>query len=185
MQQNHVSKEMMMKITDYINHRYGSVCAFKLLKYFLEHQLAREIKGIANYEVAFHIAPSEVLTRSALVKIECRADGAQREESETGFNILLEKGILKIDAETGIVELAVPIESIADVYLQCKDGDLEAVSDRSSADIILLQTVKAENVTQQRDDSLKINMAGVPDILYRNSVGSYTLVEIKLYSFES
>lgn len=185
MQQNPVSKEMMMKITDYIKCRYGSICAFKLLKCLIEHKLAREVRGVTSYEVAYHIAPSEVLTRSALIKIVCRADGAQREEAEAGFDLLLEKDILKIDAETSIVELAVPVESIADVYLQWKDGGLEVVHDRSSADVILLQTIKAENVTQEKEDSLKINMAGAPDILYRNADGSYTIVSIKLHTFES
>lgn len=172
-------KEVMKKITDYITSRYGSVHAFKLLKYFLEHKLARESKGFAVYEMSFKMAPSEVLTRYALIKIECLADGAEQKDAENGLDLLTQKGILKSDPETGILELSVSVDSIANVYLKETDTGFEVVSDRSSAKVILLPTAM-RGVPLPQKNSEQANVAGVPDMLYKDKNGRYTIVEIKL-----
>lgn len=169
----------MKKITDYITSRYGSVHAFKLLKYFLEHKLARESKGFAVYEMAFKIAPSEVLTRYALIRIECLADGAEKKDAEAGLDLLIQKDILTIDPETDILELNVSIDSITNVYLKETDSGFGVVSDRSSADVILLPAIKAEIPLRQKDDSQQANAAAVPDMLCRNENGAFSLIEIK------
>ena len=178
-------EKSMKKIMDYITNRYGSVHAFKLLKYLLEHKLARESKGYAIYELSFKIAPSEVLTRYALIRIECLADGAEEKDAEAGLDLLLQKGILTIDPQTEILELNVSVDSVADVYLKKTDNSFEVVADRSSADVILLPTSKAQFPMHQKDDNQKANVAGVPDLLCRNENGAFSLIEIKLYKSTS
>ena len=173
-------RETMKKITDYIANRYGSVHAFKLLKYFLEHKLARESKGFAVYEMSFQIAPSEVLTRHALIRIECLADGADQKDAEAGLDLLLQKGILTIDPETDILNLNVSLDSIANVYLKETDRGLVEVSDMSSADIILLAASRAKIASPEKDDSHAANVAGVPDILYKIQSEAFSIIEIKL-----
>ena len=169
----------MKKITEYITSRYGSVHAFKLLKYFLEHKLARESKGFATYEIAFKIAPSEVLTRYALIRIECLADGAEQKDAEAGLDLLIQKGILTIDPETDILELNVSLDSIANVYLKETDSGFGVVSDRSSADVILLPASTADISSHQKDDSQQANVATVSDMLRKNENGAFSLLEIK------
>ena len=169
----------MKKITDYIMSRYGSVHAFKLLKYFLEHKLARESKGYAVYEMAFKIAPSEVLTRHALIRIECLANGAEQKDAETGFDLLIKKGILRIDPETEILELNVSLDSVANVYLEETDNGFAVVSDRDSADVILLPAMKVDIASRQKEDSQQANVAGVPDMLCKNKDGALSPLEIK------
>lgn len=173
-------KKRMMKITDYITYRYGSVHAFKLLKYFLEHKLARENKGFAVYEISFHIAPSEILTPYALIKIECIADDAEQKDAQAGLDLLMQKGILKNDAATDILELNVPLDSIANVYLRETENGFEIVKDRSLADVILLPTAATRVPKGKKDHGKQANVAGVPDILEKDKHGRYTIVEIKL-----
>lgn len=166
-------------ITDYIKSRYGSVHAFKLLKYFLENKLARESGGFAVYELSFNIAPSEVLTKNALVKIECLTDDAEQKDAEAGLDLLVQQGILTIDSETYILELNVPIDSIANVYLKETDRGFEVVSGRSLADVILLPVGKRAIPLHQKDENQQTNIAAVPDMLYRDENGTFSRVEIK------
>jgi hypothetical protein len=172
------AKKRMKKITDYVTQRYGSIHAFKLLKYFLEHKIARDGKGFAVYEIAFNIAPSQVLTRYALGKIECIADGAQQRDAEKGIELLIEKGILIYDPETDILEQKAPLNTIANVYLRETNDGFEVVEDMPMADVILLSTAKASS--RKRLHHKQLNVAGVPDILTRNKKGNYAIVEIKL-----
>ncbi len=129
-------KKIIIDVTKYITSRYGSVVAFLLLKYLLEHKLAREKKGYTVYEIAFEIAPSIVLTRKTLVKIECRADGTSQAESEAGLELLIQRKIVTIDSETGILSLNVPVNSIANVFLKKSGPNFEVISDQESADVI-------------------------------------------------
>jgi hypothetical protein len=173
-------KKKMKKIIDYITQRYGSIHAFKLLKYFLEHKIARDIMGFAVYEITFNIAPSQVLTRYALARIECIADGALQKDAEKGVELLTERGILACDPETGILEQKAPLSTIANVYLRETNDGFKVVEDMSMADVILLSTNKARVPSRKRRHHRQLNVAGVPDILTRNKKGHYTIVEIKL-----
>ena len=164
---------------EYITNRYGSFHAFKLLKYFLEHKIARDNEGYATYEIALHIAPSQVLTRYTLVRIECRADDAELKDAEEGLDLLIQKGILTVDPETDILELNVSLDSIANLYLKETDSGFEVVSDRSSADVILLPANKAVISSHQKDDSKRPNISTVPDMLVKNESGDFSLVENK------
>jgi len=175
-----VMKKTMVKITEHITRTYGSIHAFKLLKYFLEHKLARENKGFAIYEISFNIAPSEVLTRHALVKIECIADDAEQKDAEAGLDLLIQKGILKSDPETNILELNISLDSIANVHLKETNIGFEVVKDRSSAKVILLPTATARVPKGKKDNDKQANIAGVPDILYKDKRGRFTIVEIKM-----
>jgi hypothetical protein len=174
--------ERTHKIVDYITKRYGSMHAFKLLKYFLEHKLARERKGLAVYEVAFKIAPSEVLTKYALEKIECQADDAEQKDAEKALDSLIKKGVMRSDPETDILELVVPVDSVANVYLKEKGKDFEVVQDASSADVLLLTTTIAEIPTNKVNHEYT-KFAGVPDVLLKDKSGKFTLVEIKIGAF--
>lgn len=174
------AKKKMRKIIAYITQRYGSIHAFKLLKYFLEHKIARDSKGYAVYEITFNIAPSKVLTRYALTKIECIADGAQQRDAEKGIKLLIEKGILTYDPETDILEQKAPLDTISNVYLRETNDGFEVVEDMSMADVILLPTTKAKGPSRKRRHHKQLNVAGVPDMMTKNKKGNYTIVEIKL-----
>jgi len=175
-------KEIMMKVTKYITDRYGSVFAFLLLKYLLEHKLAREKEGYTVYELAFKIAPSVVLTRKTLIKIECRADGSDQTDSEKGLELLVQKGIVEIDLQTDIVELKVPINTVANVYLRNTDKGFEVVPDMSTADVILLPTHIADFPVARDAKFVKASVSGVPDVLLNNQ-GQITIVGIKYWQF--
>lgn len=112
------NKEIMMKIRDYINFEYGSIEAFLLLKYLIEHKLARENNGYTTFELSFQIAPSIVLTPKTLVKIETQADGTTREAAEEGLNQLVKRKIVEIDQETNIITLIASMDSICNVFLK-------------------------------------------------------------------
>jgi hypothetical protein len=171
-------KKLMTKIMSYTTNRYGSIHAFKLLKYFLEHQIAREKGGFATYEMTFNIAPSLVLTRHSLVKIECIADDAQQKDAEEGLDLLVQKGILVSDPETGILELNGPLDSIINVYLKETENCLEVIQDKSSADVILFPVSNGKPSLGKKDDEIR-KMGSVPDLLYKDKRGRYTLLEIK------
>jgi len=170
----------MKKITDYITQKYGSIYAFKLLKYFLEHKIARDSKGYAVYEIIFNIPPSQVLTRYALVRIECITDGAQQIDAEKGIELLIEKGILTCDPETDILEQKAPLDAITNVNLKETNDGFEVVEDMSMADVILLSTTKAKVPSGKKGHHRQLYIAGVPDILIRNKKSNNTIVEIKL-----
>lgn len=172
-------KKRGMKLVEYITSRYGSLHAFKLLKYFLEHKIARDNEGFATYEIALHIAPSQVLTRCNLIRIECRADDAEQKDAETGLDLLIQKGILTVDPETDILELNVPLDSIANLHLKETDSGFEVVSDRSSADVILLPANKTVILSHRKDDGKQPNISAVPDMLVKNESGEFSLVENK------
>lgn len=171
-----------LKIIEYITTKYGSLLGFKLLKYFLEHRLAREKNGYAIFELTFNVPPSVVLTRRTLVKIECLADGSDQEDSEKGLDLLVQKGILSCDSKTGILELAVPLDSIADVYLKETEHGFEAVKDISLATMILLPTKDREARMANTTERSKVNIAGVPDMLCKMKNGKYRTVENKFVS---
>jgi hypothetical protein len=166
------------KIIAYINDKYGSFVSFKVLKYFLEHKLAREKNGYATYEMAFNIPPSMVLTRNTLAKIESAADSADEKDSETGVDLLVEKGILTIDKDTGILELAVPLDSIANLNLKETEHGFEEIKDTSSATLILLQTF-SRDLPRRVGDSHASIITGVVDMLLREKNGKFTTVENK------
>jgi hypothetical protein len=167
------------KFIEYITEKYGSVIGFKLLKYFLEHKLAREKHGFAVYELTFNIPPSLLLTRKTLIKIQCLADDSDQKDSEEGLDLLIQKGILNCDPKTEILELAVPLKSIADVYLKETDQGFEVVEDMSQATMILLPTKDREAQMKNSKEKLKINVAGVPDMLRKSKNGKYKIVENK------
>jgi len=171
-----------LKIIEYITDKYGSLLGFKLLKYFLEHKLAREKKGYAIYELAFNIPPSVLLTRRTLIQIECLADNSDQKDSEEGLDLLLQKGILSCDSKTGILELVVPLDLIADVYLKETEHGFEAVEDMSQVMIVLLPTKDREMRMTNSSEKLKVDIVGVPDMLRKNKSGKYEIVENKFMS---
>jgi len=177
-------KKTSMALFKYITKKYGSLHAFKLFKYFLEHKIARENKGFATYELVFNIAPSEVLTKYALIRIECLADDAEQKDAEAGLDLLIQKGILEVDSETDILELNVPLSSIANLNLKETGSKFELVADASSADVILLPISKAEIPWHQKDDK-QANVYGVPDMLLKNKNGTFSLVENKFAKLTS
>lgn len=162
------------KIVKYIESRYGSLHAFKLLKYFVEHKLARDSKGYAIYELALEIAPSQVLTRYALIRIECIADGADTKDAESALDSLLKRGTLRCDAETGILELNVSLNSLVNVHLRETNEGFEALPEGASGDATLLLTGSRETSSI---DETKVPICGVPDLVYRD-----TIVELKFHS---
>lgn len=168
----------MQKIIDYINDKYGSFVSFKVLKYFLEHKLAREKNGYATYELAMDIPPSMVLTRNTLAKIESVADYADEKDSEKGVDLLVEKGILTIDKDTGILELSVPLDSIANLNLKETAHGFEETKDISSATVLLLQTL-SRNLPRRAGDSYAPIITGVVDMLLKEASGNFVPVENK------
>ena len=93
------------KLVSFIDEFYGSPHSFKLLKYFLEHKLARENDAVNVYELSFTIPPSAILRRQDFERIYQHADQVTEEESTEGMNILLEKEILVCDPESQIIRL--------------------------------------------------------------------------------
>jgi hypothetical protein len=168
----------MQKTIDYINNKYGSLISFKVLKYFLEHKLAREKKGYATYELAIGIPPSMFLTRNTLAKIESVSDHGDEKDSEKGVDLLVEKGILAIDKETGILELSVPLDSIANLNLRETDHGFEETKDNSSASLLLLQTLSRE-IPKRVGDSYAPIITGVVDMLLKEKNGKFVAVENK------
>jgi hypothetical protein len=166
-------------VTEYIEERYGSVIAFLLLKYLLEHKLAREKDGFTNYEIAFRIAPSIVLTPTTLIKIETRADGTTIEEAEDALRLLLEKRMVHVDKETQILSVNVPIESIANVYLKKIGHYLKQVNSFEEADVILLNTIVGEYAEKGVENPANLYISGVPDILLKNEKGELIIVGLK------
>jgi hypothetical protein len=152
----------------YIDARYGSLHAFKLLKYFIENKLARDSKGYAVYELAFNIAPSQVLCRYALIRIECIADGADAKDAEQGLKSLLESGTLRCDAETDILELNVPLDSLVNVHLRETDEGFEAAPEPASRDDMTLLLTESREGTIS--DGEKLPIVGVPDLIYKGKV---------------
>ncbi len=172
-------KKRAEKVVAYILDKYGSPHAFKLLKYFLEHKLAREKKGFAIYEITFNIAPSEVLTRYALMKIECIADDGEEKDAEAGLELLLRKGILKADPETEILELNVPLSSIANIYLKETKKSMKVVKDKSLADVILLPATARRVKASKKGSKDLSKVSGVPDLLERDGHRHIVLTEMK------
>ena len=158
----------MERIKAYIIAKYGSICAFKLLKYVIEHKLARESNGYAGFEVIFKIAPSIVLTKYALTRLECIADDATKSDAEEGVRILISRGILRCDSETEVLELNVPLNSVANLRLVDTGTSLITVADpHSQADVILLPYLETKHEG--------ITFTGVPDVICKGA-----LIEIKL-----
>lgn len=163
----------MQTITKYITNKYGSVPAFLLLKYLLEHKLAREKKGFTTYELSFKIAPSLILTSKTLIKIERRADGTSQIEAEEGLKCLIDRKIIEIDPETDIVSLIAPLNEVANIYLKNKEQKLEQIDDFKEADAILL-------FTQVRAIAGG-HISGVPDITLKNSKNGLTVMLLKFW----
>ncbi len=170
------TKETWRKLGDYVADRYGSWPAFLLLKHFLEFKLARERKGFTMFEVGLNIAPSMVLTRQTLVKIGRLADGAEQEDAEKGLDLLIQKGILVVDSETDILDLRVPIDSVANLYLKETRQGLELVKHKTMASIVLLSTTSTE-VSSKAKGNLRANVSAVSSILFRKK-GKSSLMEI-------
>lgn len=168
-------EKLMPEIQAFINDKFGSISAFKLLKRFVEFILAREIEGAATYELIYGIAPSEVITRNALVKIECAADGNAEKEAEEGLGSLIKKGILTCDAETGILDLGMPLASVTNIYLKKEKSALRIVSDEALADVILLHTIKGSKL--DTDDLATRRAGAVLDVVYKQV--KYTILEFK------
>jgi hypothetical protein len=169
-------KETWKKLGDYVSNRYGSWYAFLLLKHFLEFKLARERKGFTIFEVGLNIAPSMVLTRQTLVKIGCLADGAQQGDADKGLDLLIRKGIIAVDSETDILDLRVPIDSVANLCLKETKQGLELVKHETMASIVLLSTNSTE-VSSRTKGNLRANVSAVPSILFRKK-GRSSLMEI-------
>jgi len=200
LQENNEYSKIEKKVTSYISDRYGSIHAFRLLKYFIEHRLARERKGLAVYEVAFNIPPSAVLTRYALVRIECLADGSERSHAESGLDQLLKKGILKCDPETNILELDVPMDSVVNVYLKDVDTGFEVASDPTSAYVVLLWAgvrLIPEKRKKTEDEEKRFgaalpdwayldipkSIAGMPDVVYLDKRSRKAkIIELKFWT---
>jgi len=170
--------DRMQKIIDYINGKYGSFVSFRVLKYFLEHKLAREKNGYATYELAFNIPPSMVLTRNTLAKIESVADSADEKDSATGVDLLVEKGILTIEKETGILELGVPLDSIANLNLKETEHGFEETKDTASATLLLLQAL-SRDLPRKAGDSYAQIITGVVDMSLREKTGKFETIENK------
>ena len=164
------------KIIRYLTEKYGSPIGLKLVKYFLENKLAREKKGFAVYELTFNISPSAMLKKDTLIKIQCLADDSDERDSIKSFDILLKKGIFKIDSETGGVDLGVPIESIANLYLVEKKDNFEETNDASLASVILLP-LGSERTAMRRNKFS--NIVGVPDMLSKERNGKWSITENK------
>jgi hypothetical protein len=180
--QTTAERKTTRKIIEYLESKYGSPTGFKLMKYFLEHRLAREKHGYATYELVFNVPPSLVLTRRTLIQIQCLADGSDQEDSEKGLDSLIQKGILGCDSNTGILELAVPLDSIADIYLKETEHGFEVVKDISLATMILLPTKDREARMANTTERFKGNIAGVPDMLCKMKNGKFGIVENKFVS---
>lgn len=156
------------RVTQYITHKYGSLAAFKLLKNFIEHKLARESNGMAVFEIAYNIPPSEVLTRHSLVQIVCRVDGCPKNMAEDGLDTVLKKMWLKRDEETDILELTIPLDLVTNIGLRDTGTEFETVSDRSSADVVILpRAIRSisERASREREDMQK-RMRNLPEWTY-------------------
>ena len=88
----------LKKLLKFIEAQFGSFHAFKLLKYFFEHKLARENSGFATYEICFNISPSIILRDIDLINIECLTDDSEKRNAEIGLYQLLQKKILKMNS---------------------------------------------------------------------------------------
>jgi hypothetical protein len=157
--------------------KYGSPVGLKLVKYFLEHKLAREQKGFSIYELTFNIPPSLVLTKETLIKIQSIADDTPEEASRRSFDLLVEKGIFKIDTETGILELAVPTKSIANLFLIETSAGFDITEDANLATVILLPT-GSRDLSESNFKDLS-NISGVTDMMVKEKNGQWIVIENK------
>jgi hypothetical protein len=171
-----LAKENLKQVTKYISKRFGSVAAYLLLKYVLEHKIARERNGFTVYEFAFKIAPSIVLTRKTLLKIQQLADRALPHEAEVGFEYLMANKIIIMDPETEVVDLNVPISAITDIYLKKDGNDFIETLDVMESEVILLPF---SNNPAETDTSMKNSIGSVPDLLMKLSENEWGIILLK------
>jgi hypothetical protein len=172
------TQESMAKLITYMNEKFGSPIAFKALKYFLENKLARDRKGYAIYELTFNIPPSLVLTKTTLAKILTIADGTSLDECKRAVDLLVQKGILRVDQDTQILDLATPLEKVSDLYLQETDHSFEEAKEMSDASVFLLQTGTRSNKSP-RKASVESSIVGVIDMGFKEKDGQFSIIENK------
>lgn len=158
-------------VIPYICKRFGSVEAFKVLKYMTEYVVARKEGIFATYELAFQIPPSEVMTRTALVSIVARIEKTDRDTIEKTVEELIKEGILTWDHQTDIIELAIDVEGFTDIYLRLKDDELFVTENKDKAEIVLLPIATRDQVS------------GVPDMIHLDpKTKKATIVEIHIWN---
>lgn len=172
------TQQYTAKLFTYMNQKFGSPIAFKALKYFLENKLARDQKGYAIYELAFNIPPSLVLTKASLSKILAIADGTSPNACEHAVDLLVQKGILRVDQGTQILELEVSLEEITNLYLREIERSFEEVKSMSDASVFLLQT-GTRSTKSSKKASTESPIIGVIDMGFKEKDGKFSVIENK------
>lgn len=163
-------KILQFKILPFINKRFGSVSAFKVLKYMTEFIVARRLGGFTVYEISFSIPPSEIMTRTALISIVMKADGVTLTTAQKAVDKLIEKEILSHDHETDIIELVVDIEDFTDIYLKLQENGVSVTQHREESDVELLTI------------AIRDQICGVADMIFKDIKNKKTrIVEINGY----
>ena len=147
-----------IKFIQLIEGIYGSFHSYKILKYFLEHYLARKYNGFASYEICFNIPPSSILLSEHIIQIECRADDSYRRDAENGLNILLENGVLKIDRISSALFLNKDINHYINIKFLDNEDKFIIVTNGDDYDGIIFPVSLGAD---------KIGVYGVPDLIYK------------------